>query len=493
MELTKVLVLVAAGWAISQTLPVQVLNNTPNENETAFERILTMNKGIAGQLLEGDIAPRPAPSRGVIVCSNCLWNALENGTVLVPYEFEDTFTEKEKNGIKYCLKEFEILTCVKFVERKTERDYVGIKSASGCWSNIGRIGGEQSVSLNKGGCLIIGAVQHEMMHALGFYHEQSRSDRDNYVDIIWQNINPDFTGNFNVERTHNLGLPYDYGSVMHYPRNAFRIKGSGNTIIPKPNPNVAIGQRNGMSSLDVKKLNTAYKCNICRTKLTQFDSGSFSTDNIIFGPDNTCVWLIQAQSYRKVYLEFSDVNIPQSAGCSVSYLKMYDGENRDASPMLQQACGFTNIPTKLSSGNNVLMELVSNQKPSKSKFKVIYKEVDVGSSFTTDDSFVMSPYFPNQYLSNIDAINTIIAPSGKKVSLEFDTMELVYCKFTCSCICDYITIIDGPSISGRVMGKFCGFALPRPMVSTQNIVIILFHTDSKGAASGFKVKYHFVN
>ncbi|XP_063296895.1 hatching enzyme 1.2-like [Pelobates fuscus] len=492
MELTKVLVLVAAGWAISQTLPVQVLNNTPNENETAFERILTMNKGITGQVLEGDIAPHPAPSRGVMICSKCFWNALENGTVFVPYELADTYTEEVKNGIKKSLKEFELLTCVKFVERKTERDYLGIESGNGCWANLGRVGGKQTVSLNKNGCLLTGTVQHEMLHALGFYHEQSRSDRALYVDIIWENINPDYKGNFIAATTNNLGFPYDYGSVMHYPRYAFSIN-DGYTIIPKPDPNVAIGQRNGMSSLDLKKLNTAYHCNICRTKFTLFNSGSISTDNIIFGPDNTCVWFFQAQSSRKVYLEFRDVNIPQSAGCSDSYLKIYDGDSRDASLIQDRACGSTIIPPLVSSNNNLLMEFVSNQKPSQSKFKVIYKEVSFGGIFTRDVGYVTSPKFPNRYPDNEDATYLIIAPSGKKVSLDFRIIQLVYCKFTCSCICDYIIIIDGPSINGRVMGKLCGFALPPPMVSTQNVVIILFHSDSLKGAAGFQLKYTFVN
>lgn len=57
-----------------------------------------------------------------------------------------------------------------------------------CSSLLGRIGDKQVVSLQRSGCIDNGIIQHELLHALGFYHEHTRSDRDKYVKINWDNI-----------------------------------------------------------------------------------------------------------------------------------------------------------------------------------------------------------------------------------------------------------------------------------------------------------------
>ena len=67
---------------------------------------------------------------------------------------------------------------------------VMLDTSSGCrcWSFVGRRGKKQVVSLAKSGCVYHKVIQHELLHALGFNHEQSRSDRDSHVRIIYQNI-----------------------------------------------------------------------------------------------------------------------------------------------------------------------------------------------------------------------------------------------------------------------------------------------------------------
>ncbi|XP_023819897.2 meprin A subunit beta-like [Oryzias latipes] len=102
-----------------------------------------------------------------------------------------------------------------------------------CYSYIGRqIAHGQNLSIGSG-CDTKVTVEHEFLHALGFYHEQSRYDRDDYVTIVRENILQDKEHNFNkvgsnVSTTH--GTPYDYWSVMHYSKEAF-TNGNGSTII----------------------------------------------------------------------------------------------------------------------------------------------------------------------------------------------------------------------------------------------------------------------
>ena len=71
---------------------------------------------------------------------------------------------------------------------------------------------------------VTGIVMHELMHAAGFWHEQSRADRDDYITINWSNIRKGMEYNFlkyDLRKIDHLGAKYDTCSVMHYGAYAF--------------------------------------------------------------------------------------------------------------------------------------------------------------------------------------------------------------------------------------------------------------------------------
>eukprot|EP00106_Octopus_bimaculoides_P007885 XP_014775327.1 PREDICTED: meprin A subunit alpha-like [Octopus bimaculoides] len=132
---------------------------------------------------------------------------------------------------------------------------------SKCHSPVGFKDKSQGVSLGFG-CRDMGTVVHETLHNLGFYHEQSRPDRDLYIKLNMTNVQKGHEKNFlkmypPLIDTQNL--PYDYNSIMHYGPHAFAIDRAIPTIIPLKK-NVVIGQRSGMSQLDIIQLQRLYKC-----------------------------------------------------------------------------------------------------------------------------------------------------------------------------------------------------------------------------------------
>ncbi|XP_030245735.1 zinc metalloproteinase nas-6 isoform X1 [Drosophila navojoa] len=187
---------------------------------------------------------------------------------VVPYEIKGTFTPQELDNIHHAFNEYHNKTCIRFKQRTVERDYISIVNGkSGCWSSIGRLGGRQEVNLQSPNCLrTYGTPIHELMHALGFLHEQNRYERDDYVKVLSENVKPGMMSNFEKgsARTHSaFGIGYDYASVMHYSSTSFSKNGKPTLKVLRNHPDARqLGQRRGFSPSDIRKINLMYKCKI---------------------------------------------------------------------------------------------------------------------------------------------------------------------------------------------------------------------------------------
>ncbi|KAK2728131.1 hypothetical protein QYM36_008565 [Artemia franciscana] len=198
---------------------------------------------------------------------------------IVPYVIDNSYGIENERMIQIALDDIESRTCIKFVNRTEETDYLSFEPVDGCFSTIGRQGGKQLVSLTEN-CFFFGVIIHEVLHSLGFWHEHNRRDRDDYIQIVTENIvagDEDYFEKYSVEQVTNLGLPYDYGSVMH-GSSQFRAKNGTKTIVPIPDETIPIGQRADMSPLDVQKLNAYYNCDERpTTEITSITSSTTSS------------------------------------------------------------------------------------------------------------------------------------------------------------------------------------------------------------------------
>lgn len=132
-----------------------------------------------------------------------------------------------------------------------------------CYSQVGRTGGKQELSLGRG-CLFHEIIVHELMHSLGFWHEHSRIDRDDHIQIKWENILPGMKSQFDIisgALQDTLGENYDYRSIMHYDSTAFSKNGQNTIETMVDGFTGIIGSATDLSDMDVVKISKLYKCN----------------------------------------------------------------------------------------------------------------------------------------------------------------------------------------------------------------------------------------
>ncbi|XP_075422808.1 astacin-like metalloendopeptidase [Ascaphus truei] len=453
------------------------------DGEDVCSIITKSNQGSKKLIHQGDIAIRL--SRSALGCPGrgCFWPKSSAGTVHVPYTLSPDYTAADSAIIYSAIQEYITLTCIRFVGRNTETDYIQIRSIDGCWSYLGRIGGAQDLSLLSTGCISKGIVQHELNHVLGFIHEHTRSDRDSYVDIKWTHIPDAFVSNFekSAPETNNLALQYDYTSVMHYGRYAFTNVPGQVTIVPKPDSTVTIGQRYGLSSLDVVKINRLYQCDVCSALLSD-PSGTLSSEykNPVPLKKSNCVWLIRVPA-NKVFLQFDAFGA--SAGCTSDYIKVYDGASRTSPLLLDRTCGKGQPPPLVASGSLMLVEFVSD---GVSGFAASYRTVKCGGTLTALNRTLTSPGYSMGYPPSIDCTWTIVASPAYRVLLNMTSFALETSR---NCIYDYVSLLDGSRPGPSNPQKFCGTRTVPVLISSVSWLLLQFHTDRSVQNIGFRGKF----
>ncbi|GMR61097.1 hypothetical protein PMAYCL1PPCAC_31292, partial [Pristionchus mayeri] len=307
----------------------------PKMEAEAERKEEAVNAAIKGDLYEGDIiltnkqlsyvmANETERAKRQASMDTPIW-----GTTPIPFSFAAGVSEQMKSIVRAATAFWTANTCVNFQENGAGEDKILVVNGGGCYSFVGRVGKTQQLSLQNDGCNSLSTATHELEHALGVYHEQSRADRDDYVRVNKDNIPYGYQSNFNKYPTSSsMGLPYDFGSNMHYTSDSFAIDYSKPTLI-------AVGAyadyQNSMrghmpSFLDVLKVNKYYKCDQkCANKANPCKNGGYldvrtcskcvcpeglGGKDCTGNPDGCAVELTASTSYTKRTIEMGKYGQP---------------------------------------------------------------------------------------------------------------------------------------------------------------------------------------
>lgn len=235
----------------------------------------------------------------------------------IPYSISPHFTNRKRAEIQRAIQHINNKTNLTLIPRSRQNSYIYLFSGGGCWSMVGKTGKKQDISIGSG--CNFGAIVHEICHAAGLYHEQSRSDRDKYVNINWGNINPNMKHNFKQHISDGMDIGrYDYSSIMHYPKYAFSINGYPTIVAKTGQPT---GQRNGLSNGDIRAINQLYR------NVTSPTPNPISPGN---GPITAAVNRWTGQSYffkYKKYIKYNNTSSTTDRGYPKAIQGNWRGSN----------------------------------------------------------------------------------------------------------------------------------------------------------------------
>ncbi|CAH1772852.1 unnamed protein product, partial [Owenia fusiformis] len=358
----------------------------------------------------------------------------------IKYKFDGQHTVFELTKIKGALSHWEEQTCLTFQEVSRNEivsgSHIIFTKHRGCSSFYGRQERivPQPVSLTAACIGWFGTMAHEIGHAIGFWHEHARPDRDDHIKVMYNNIRNGRQSQFikqNWLNTDSYGVGYDLGSAMHYHSRAFTATGQNTIETINPLYKNTIGQRVALSFADVKVANLAYCADKCHRGLSQ-----------------------QCQ-----HGGYQDPKACDRCRCADGWTGKYC---EDLAPPKEAKCGG-----------------------------VLFAETE-----NTMTQSIQSPGYNDGKYENGQECNWLIqAPAGSRVVLYFVDTFGVYCtQPSVGNACFHWVEVKYKNNKEQTGPRFCCYSTPSDRVTSEgNEMQVLFranHTASRYKRKGFKARYY---
>ncbi|KAI7796445.1 ST14 transmembrane serine protease matriptase b [Triplophysa rosa] len=198
-------------------------------------------------------------------------------------------------------------------------------------------------------------------------------------------------------------------------------------------------------------------------------------------------WQIRADPEHRIILEFDVLDLEKD--CHNDFIKVYDSLAPTEKQVITEKCG-SRLPSErfifMSSGNVMLVTLVSNEEKNFPGFRAFYSQVpgnfkECGGELTALSGTFTSPGYPSHYPPNIECVWNIEVPQGKHIKLKFNKFSIhTPEEIALACPTDYL----------ELKYRICGEKPPKTVYSIKsNRATVKFHSDMSHVGEGFSAEF----